>query len=84
MSGKSKEEGSSTNLLLEKALSGGFPNLQEQVREALVTFAEKNAVFKVKVRSGGRISIPEAEREALGIREGDIVQVILAPLSKKN
>jgi len=35
------------------------------------------------VRSGGRISIPEAEREALGIREGDIVQVILAPLSKK-
>ena len=83
MSGKSKEESPSTNLLLERLLNGGFPNLQEQVREALVTFTEKNAVFKVKVRSGGRISIPEAEREALGIREGDIVQVILAPLSRK-
>ena len=83
MNGKSKEEESSTKLLLERLMSGGFPNLQEQVREALLTFTERNAIFKVKVRSGGRISIPEAEREALGIREGDIVQVILAPISKK-
>ena len=83
MSGKTKEEDPSTNLLLEKLLSGGFPNLQEQVREALLTFTEKNAVFKTKVQRGGRISIPEAERDVLGIDEGDIVQVILAPVKKK-
>ena len=83
MSGKPKEDDPSTNLLLEKLLSGGFPNLQEQVREALLTFTEKNAVFKTKVQRGGRISIPEAERDVLGIDEGDIVQVILAPVKKK-
>ena len=83
MSGKPKEDDPSTSLLLEKLLSGGFPNLQEQVREALLTFTEKNAVFKTKVQRGGRISIPEAERDVLGIDEGDIVQVILAPVKKK-
>ena len=83
MSGKPKEEDPSTNLLLEKLMSGGFPNLQEQMREALLTFTEKNAVFKTKVQRGGRISIPEAERDVLGIDEGDIVQVILAPVKKK-
>ncbi len=83
MSGKPKEEDSSTSLLLEKLLSGGFSNLQEQLREALLTFTEKNAVFKTKVQRGGRISIPEAERAVLGIDEGDIVQVILAPVKKK-
>ncbi len=83
MSGKPKEDDPSTSLLLERLLSGGFPNLQEQVREALLTFTEKNAVFKTKVQRGGRISIPEAERDVLGIDEGDIVQVILAPVKKK-
>ena len=83
MSGKPKEENASTSILLEKLLSGDFPNLQEQLREALLTFTEKNAVFKTKVQRGGRISIPEAERDVLGIDEGDIVQVILAPVKKK-
>jgi len=83
LSGKPKEEDPSTSLLLERLMSGGFPNLQEQVREALLTFTEKNAVFKTKVQRGGRISIPEAERDVLGIDEGDIVQVILAPVKKK-
>jgi len=83
LSGKPKEDDPSTSLLLERLLSGGFPNLQEQVREALLTFTEKNAVFKTKVQRGGRISIPEAERDVLGIDEGDIVQVILAPVKKK-
>ena len=83
MSGKPKEEDSSTSRLLEKLLSGGFSNLQEQVREALLTFTEKNAVFKNRVQRGGRISVPEAERDVLGIDEGDIVQVILAPVKKK-
>ncbi len=39
--------------------------------------------FKTNVGSNGRISIPEAEREALGIKEGDLVQVTILPLEKK-
>ena len=40
------------------------------------------AVFKTRVQSGGRISIPDAEREALGIEEGDIVQTVVIPLKR--
>lgn len=39
--------------------------------------------FKTSVGSNGRISIPEAEREALGITEEDLVQVIVIPVQKK-
>jgi hypothetical protein len=39
------------------------------------------AVFKTRVRSSGRISIPDAEREALDIDEGDIVQTVVIPLT---
>src|SRR6187399_2509705 len=42
-----------------------------------------NAMFKTTVQSGGRISIPEAERQALNIEEGDLVQVIIIPLARK-
>ena len=42
------------------------------------------ATFKTRVQSGGRISIPDAEREALDIDEGDIVQTIVIPLSDSN
>ncbi|MCS7141301.1 MAG: AbrB/MazE/SpoVT family DNA-binding domain-containing protein [Candidatus Nitrosocaldus sp.] len=42
-----------------------------------------NAVFKTTIQSNGRISIPEAERKALGIEEGDLVQVIIIPLEKQ-
>lgn len=40
--------------------------------------------FKTTVGSNGRISIPEAEREAVGIRENDLVQVIIVPIHKSN
>jgi bifunctional DNA-binding transcriptional regulator/antitoxin component of YhaV-PrlF toxin-antitoxin module len=40
-------------------------------------------MFKTTVQTGGRISIPEAERNALGIEDGDLVQVIIIPLSRK-
>jgi len=39
------------------------------------------ATFKTRVQSGGRISIPDAEREALGIEEGDIVQTVVLPVT---
>ena len=40
--------------------------------------------YKTSVGSNGRISIPEAERDALGLREGDLVQVMILPLAKKS
>jgi bifunctional DNA-binding transcriptional regulator/antitoxin component of YhaV-PrlF toxin-antitoxin module len=41
------------------------------------------AMFKTTVQTGGRISIPEAERQALKIEEGDLVQVIVIPIERK-
>ncbi|MFC7155965.1 AbrB/MazE/SpoVT family DNA-binding domain-containing protein [Halomarina halobia] len=40
------------------------------------------ATFKTRVQSGGRISIPDAEREALDIEEGDIVQTVIVPVKR--
>jgi len=40
------------------------------------------ATFKARVQSGGRISIPGPEREALDIKEGDIVQTIVVPVKR--
>src|SRR5690349_23883627 len=42
-----------------------------------------NAMFKTTVQSGGRISIPEAERQALNIDDGDLVQVIIIPIERR-
>ena len=39
--------------------------------------------YKTTISSNGRISIPEAERNALGLGEGDLVQVIILPIAKK-
>ena len=40
--------------------------------------------YKTSIGSNGRISIPEAERDALGLKEGDLVQVIVLPIAKKS
>ena len=42
------------------------------------------ATFKTSVQSGGRISIPDVEREALDISEGDIVQAIVIPVERND
>ncbi len=40
--------------------------------------------YKTTVSSNGRISIPEAERNALGLGDGDLIQVIILPIAKKS
>ncbi len=40
--------------------------------------------YKTTISSNGRISIPEAERKALSLGDGDLVQVIILPLAKKS
>ncbi|WP_136715931.1 AbrB/MazE/SpoVT family DNA-binding domain-containing protein [Halorientalis salina] len=42
---------------------------------------QQTATFKTRVQSSGRISIPDAERQALDIEENDIVQAIIVPVS---
>jgi len=41
------------------------------------------SAFKTTVGSNGRISIPEAERQALSMNEGDLVQVVVIPVNPK-
>ncbi len=40
--------------------------------------------YKTTIGSNGRISIPEAERDALKLEEGDLVQVIILPVAKRS
>jgi len=40
--------------------------------------------YKTTISSNGRISIPEAERNALDLSDGDLVQVIILPIAKKS
>ena len=44
----------------------------------------QTATFKTRVQSGGRISIPDVERDALDIDEGDIVQAVVLPIPDRN
>ena len=49
-----------------------------ELRPGWILPKNKNvAQFKARVQELGRIAIPEAEREVIGLHKGDIVQVIL-------
>jgi hypothetical protein len=56
---------------------GGFDGFSQ-----LGAMSMGTAMFKTRVQSGGRISIPDAERETLGIEDGDIVQTIVIPVKR--
>jgi len=57
--------------------SGGFDGFSQ-----LSAMSQNAAMFKTRVQSGGRISIPDAERETLDIEEGDIVQTVVIPVKR--
>ena len=65
-------------------------NLQNQSMDTMFNIGQMLPSFmnwgayKTTVGSNGRISIPEAERNALGLGEGDLVQVIVLPIAKKS
>jgi hypothetical protein len=64
--------------LLRQMLSGGASGMDMNSLQAM----SQTATFKTRVQSGGRISIPDAEREALDIEEGDIVQTVVIPVKR--
>jgi len=66
-------------LMQQLFATGGMPSFDMNQLGAM----SQMATFKTRVQSGGRISIPDAEREALGIEEGDIVQTVVLPVTNK-
>jgi len=65
-----------------------FSNLQVDAMQNYFSMLQgltfNHAMFKTTIQSGGRISIPEAERQALKIEDGDLVQVIVIPIERKH
>jgi hypothetical protein len=71
----------------QKSFMNQFANMQQDAVQnyfaVLRGLSYYNAMFKTTVQSGGRISIPEAERQALNIEDGDLVQVIVVPIEHR-
>ena len=65
-----------------------FSNLQMDAMQNFFSMLQGltfyHAMFKTTIQIGGRISIPEAERQALKIEDGDLVQVIVIPIERKH
>jgi hypothetical protein len=67
--------------LLQQFLSAGMSSGGGMDMNQLGAMSQ-TATFKTRVQSGGRISIPDAERETLDIEEGDIVQAVVIPVKR--
>ena len=71
-------------------LMQNMSSMQNQGMEAMFNIGQMLPSFmnwgayKTTLSSNGRISIPEAERNALGLGEGDLVQVIILPIAKNS
>ncbi|KXA93198.1 hypothetical protein AKJ66_02595 [candidate division MSBL1 archaeon SCGC-AAA259E22] len=68
---------------LDEALSGIIAGIRSEAPKLINQFSTQNAVFKSEVGDGGRVTIPSAERNALGIEEDDIVQVVVHPIKSE-
>ncbi|HSD04532.1 MAG TPA: AbrB/MazE/SpoVT family DNA-binding domain-containing protein [Nitrosopumilaceae archaeon] len=99
MMGQQKQEFDPVETLKDIATKGAkvqseamenFGNIQSKAIDSAFKLAQSMPQFvswgayKTSVGSNGRISIPEAEREALGLKEGDLVQVVIIPIEKKS
>jgi len=62
---------------LEMVLPEIIQSSWEYMPEAVNQIMANTGVFKSKVSESGRITIPQAERDILDIKEGDIVQIVV-------
>lgn len=75
---------------VQSEMMENFGNIQSKAMDSAFKLAQSMpqfvswGAFKTTVGSNGRISIPEAERDALGLKEGDLVQVVVIPVEKKS
>ena len=71
-------------------MMSNMSNMQSQSMDTMFNIGQMLPSFmhwgayKTTISSNGRISIPEAERNALGLGDGDLVQVIILPIGKKS
>ena len=99
MMGQQKQEFDPVETLKEMVSKGvkaqsevieNFGNMQSKALDSAFKLAQSMpqfvswGAFKTSVGSNGRISIPEAERDALGLKEGDLVQLVIIPIEKKS
>jgi len=99
MMGQQKQEFDPVETLKEMVSKGvkaqsevmeNFGNIQSKALDSAFKLAQSMpqfvswGAFKTSVGSNGRISIPEAERDALGLKEGDLVQLVIIPIEKKS
>ncbi len=82
MTNKATETQSKFMNNLSSMQSNGM-NKMFNISQMMPNFLQWGA-YKTSVGSNGRISIPEAERVALGLKEGDLVQVVVLPIEKKS
>ncbi|PSP82198.1 hypothetical protein BRC88_00080 [Halobacteriales archaeon QS_4_69_225] len=68
--------------LQQLLLGGGTPDPDLGDISDQMGAMTRMATFKTRIQSGGRVSVPDAEREALDIREGDIVQTVVVPVKR--
>lgn len=70
--------------ILDLFLSGGSRTEERSpgFTDRLSGFGTDVGAFKARVQTGGRVSIPDTEREALGIEEEDLVQVFVVPVER--
>ncbi|MBI5377206.1 MAG: AbrB/MazE/SpoVT family DNA-binding domain-containing protein [Thaumarchaeota archaeon] len=75
---------------VQSEMMENFGNIQSKAMDSAFKLAQSMpqfvlwGAFKTSVGSNGSISIPEAERDALGLKEGDLVQVVVIPVEKKS
>lgn len=77
-----KQQEALRSLFMSAGSPASTPDLGD-ISEQLGTLT-RMATFKTRIQSGGRISIPDAEREALDIGEGDIVQTVVVPVKRRD
>jgi len=67
--------------MLNQGISQLIRDARNELWGTITDIVRRNSVFKVRIGKQNRITIPDAEAEALGVKEGDLVQVIIIPLN---
>jgi len=65
---------------IDLGLAGMIKEVRDEISGTVIDFVRGNSLFKVRVGKQNRITIPDPEAEAMGIDEGDLIQVMIIPL----
>jgi hypothetical protein len=65
---------------IDLGLAGMIKEVRDEISGTIIDFVRGNSLFKVRVGKQNRITIPDPEAEAMGIEEGDLIQVMIIPL----